>query len=146
MYIWTDGACSHNPGPGGWAFIAETGDSDSGYEVETTNQRMEMMALYNALRYSEELPMEKITILTDSAYCCNCYKNKWWIYLENSKGSMNKFDANLLIAELETLYDTIGNQKSNLLRHNLQTRYSKDCSQEPLCFAVGCRARYCLQK
>lgn len=38
----------------------------------------------------------------------NCYKNKWWIYLENSKGSMNKFDANLLIAELETLYDTIG--------------------------------------
>ena len=84
MYIWTDGACSHNPGPGGWAFIAETGDSDSGYEVETTNQRMEMIALYNALRYSEELPMEKITILTDSAYCCNCYKNKWYIKWEKN--------------------------------------------------------------
>ena len=84
MYIWTDGACSHNPGPGGWAFIAETGDSDSGYEVETTNQRMEMMALYNALRYSEELPMEKITILTDSAYCCNCYKYKWYIKWEKN--------------------------------------------------------------
>ena len=84
MYIWTDGACSHNPGPGGWAFIAETGDSDSGYEVETTNQRMEMMALYNALRYSEKLPMEKITILTDSAYCCNCYKSKWYIKWEKN--------------------------------------------------------------
>ena len=38
----------------------------------------------------------------------NCYKNKWWIYLENSKGNMDKQDAELLISKLEHLYTTIG--------------------------------------
>lgn len=38
----------------------------------------------------------------------NCYKNKWWIYLENSEGYMSKYDAELLISKLEHLYTTIG--------------------------------------
>ena len=49
---WTDGACSGNPGPGGWGAILTFGDSEkelSGGEAETTNNRMELMAAISAL-------------------------------------------------------------------------------------------------
>ncbi|MEG1537808.1 MAG: RNase H family protein, partial [Clostridiales bacterium] len=47
VIIYTDGACSHNPGPGGWGCVLLYGDQRkelSGSEVLTTNQRMELMA------------------------------------------------------------------------------------------------------
>ncbi|MEA3055110.1 MAG: ribonuclease, partial [Actinomycetota bacterium] len=40
--IYTDGACSGNPGPGGWAWAIPGGRFESGYETHTTNQRMEV--------------------------------------------------------------------------------------------------------
>ena len=51
--IFTDGACSGNPGPGGWGAILRKGDSEKelfGGEALTTNNRMEMMAVIEALR------------------------------------------------------------------------------------------------
>ena len=42
--VYTDGSCLGNPGPGGWAWAVDGGDSDSGGEPRTTNQRMEMTA------------------------------------------------------------------------------------------------------
>jgi len=67
--IFTDGACSGNPGPGGYAAILKYGKEIreiSGYEVETTNNRMEMMAVIEALRQLKR-PCE-VRIITDSQY------------------------------------------------------------------------------
>lgn len=67
--IYTDGACSGNPGPGGWAALLIYGNQEreiSGGEAETTNNRMEMMAVLMALKKLKE-PCA-ITIFTDSQY------------------------------------------------------------------------------
>ena len=67
--IFTDGACSGNPGPGGYGAILKYGQEIreiSGYEVETTNNRMEMMAVIEALRQLKR-PC-RIKVLSDSQY------------------------------------------------------------------------------
>jgi len=48
MIIYTDGACSGNPGPGGWAWAVVDGGFASGAVASTTNQRMEITAAYEA--------------------------------------------------------------------------------------------------
>jgi ribonuclease HI len=67
--IFTDGACSGNPGPGGWGAILRYGDTDkelSGGEAQTTNNRMELMAAIAAL---EALKRPSTVVLTtDSTY------------------------------------------------------------------------------
>ena len=74
--VYTDGACSGNPGPGGWAWaVAPTGEPRGfGGELATTNQRMELTAVLEALR---ALPGE-LTIVSDSTYVINCFRDKWW--------------------------------------------------------------------
>ena len=55
--IWTDGACSGNPGPGGWGAVLRYGETEkeiSGAEAATTNNRMELMAAIEALERPEE--------------------------------------------------------------------------------------------
>ena len=67
--IFTDGACSGNPGPGGYGAILKYGEEIreiSGYEVATTNNRMEMMAVIEALRQLKR-PC-RVKIVTDSQY------------------------------------------------------------------------------
>ena len=67
--IWTDGACSGNPGPGGWGALIKYDNSTkeiSGSEKNTTNNRMEMMAVIEALKYIDT--EAKINIYTDSKY------------------------------------------------------------------------------
>src|SRR5690606_890279 len=67
--IYTDGACSGNPGPGGWGAILVYGDTEkelSGAEAETTNNRMEMMAAIAAFEVLKQ-PCQ-IDIYTDSKY------------------------------------------------------------------------------
>ena len=76
--IYTDGACSGNPGPGGWAAILICGDYKkeiSGYSENTTNNIMEITAVLEAvkmLKYECE-----ITIYSDSAYVVNAFKQGW---------------------------------------------------------------------
>ena len=81
--IYTDGACSGNPGPGGWgAVILEKGENEisiSGKEKLTTNNRMELMAPIMALKKIKE--SSKIIIYTDSTYL----KNGITIWIENWK-------------------------------------------------------------
>ena len=78
--IYTDGACSGNPGPGGWAWAtAPTGEpSDTGGEAHTTNQRMEIMAAMEALRshVDHEGPIE---IRSDSTYVVHCFRDSWHV-------------------------------------------------------------------
>src|SRR6185312_11037336 len=50
LEVWTDGACSGNPGPGGWAWATRDGRQDSGGEAVSTNQRMEIRAALEAVR------------------------------------------------------------------------------------------------
>jgi ribonuclease HI len=67
--LFTDGACSGNPGPGGWAAILRSGPHEnelSGGEAHTTNNRMEMMAVIEGLRAIKQ--PSQVSIYTDSKY------------------------------------------------------------------------------
>lgn len=67
--IWTDGACSGNPGPGGWGALLVSGDNRKeiyGGEPQTTNNRMELMAAIEALTALKNA--SKVTLHTDSTY------------------------------------------------------------------------------
>ena len=74
LFAYTDGACSGNPGPGGWGVVLEAGDDGTlikardlgGGEALTTNNRMEMMAAIVALEALER--PSAITVVTDSTY------------------------------------------------------------------------------
>lgn len=72
--IYTDGACSGNPGPGGWGWVVPGGRYRSGAERHTTNQRMELAAALDAVR-TVDGPLE---IVSDSTYVVNCFREGWW--------------------------------------------------------------------
>ena len=76
--IFTDGACSGNPGPGGWGTILRYNGVEkelSGGEANTTNNRMELSAVINGLKALKE-PCE-VTLYSDSQYVCNALKLGW---------------------------------------------------------------------
>ena len=76
--IYTDGACSGNPGPGGWAAILMAGGAKkemSGGERDTTNNRMELMAVIEGLKALKR-PC-KVDIYSDSAYVVNAFEQNW---------------------------------------------------------------------
>ena len=78
IQIFTDGACSGNPGPGGWGAILRYKAHEkelSGGEAETTNNRMELMALIAALEQLKE-PCE-IDLCSDSQYVINGLQKGW---------------------------------------------------------------------
>ena len=87
MEIWTDGSCDNDNGVGGWAYvivqegkkILQVSDGD----VDTTNNRMEMAAVIEGLKH----PLcagKSITVVSDSAYVINCFKQKWYVkWLQN---------------------------------------------------------------
>jgi ribonuclease HI len=72
--VYTDGACSGNPGPGGWAWAIPDGRFRSGAAAHTTNQRMEIQAVLEAVRDLEG-PLE---VVSDSTYVVNCFRDRWW--------------------------------------------------------------------
>jgi ribonuclease HI len=79
--VYTDGACSGNPGPGGWAWaVAPDGiPSASGGETTTTNQRMEITAALEALQtLTAAHPDVPIDVVSDSTYVVNCFRDRWW--------------------------------------------------------------------
>ena len=76
--IYTDGACSGNPGPGGWGAILMYGDNKkelSGGEISTTNNRMELISVISALEALKE-PCE-VKLYTDSQYVANAINLGW---------------------------------------------------------------------
>ena len=90
--IFTDGACSGNPGPGGWGTILRYNGAEkelSGGEANTTNNRMELSAVINGLKALKE-PCE-VTLYSDSQYVCNALKLGWakkWrsqVWMRNKK-------------------------------------------------------------
>ena len=92
--IYTDGACKGNPGPGGWGAVLRYNGHEkelSGGEANTTNNRMEMLAVIKALEALKE-PCE-VTLTTDSRYVCDAVNKGWakkwkannWIKSDKSK-------------------------------------------------------------
>ncbi len=72
--VYTDGACKGNPGPGGWAWVVPDGSWANGAEPETTNQRMELAAVLEALRALDG----DVEVVSDSTYVVNCFRDGWW--------------------------------------------------------------------
>lgn len=76
IIIHTDGGCSGNPGPGGWAYVLEGPEGEilgSGGEANTTNNRMELRAVIEALRRAEAYGPKtgEVQLVTDSQYVKN---------------------------------------------------------------------------
>ena len=74
LEVWTDGACSGNPGPGGWAWATRDGRQASGGSAATTNQRMEITAALEAVLALAG----PLTVVSDSTYVVNCFRDAWW--------------------------------------------------------------------
>jgi len=76
--IYTDGACSGNPGPGGWGCVLmyEGHEKElSGYDPQTTNNRMELLAVIEGMRAMKE-PCD-IAVYSDSKYVVDAFKKDW---------------------------------------------------------------------
>jgi ribonuclease HI len=77
--VYSDGACSGNPGPGGWGVVVISPDGNrkelSGFEAQTTNNRMELMGVIEGLRALTR-PCT-VQVLSDSAYVVNAHRKGW---------------------------------------------------------------------
>lgn len=98
VLLYTDGACSENPGVGGWGavlFYKDIKKELSGYEENTTNNRMELLAVINGIKALKE-PCN-ISVYSDSAYTVNAFKQNWinnW-QLKNWRTANNKAVKNV---------------------------------------------------
>jgi len=72
--VYTDGACSGNPGPGGWAWAIDHSTWASGSEAPSTNQRMEIRAALEAVLALDG----PLLVVSDSTYVVNCFRDRWW--------------------------------------------------------------------
>lgn len=141
--IYTDGACSGNPGPGGWAAIIDFGDKESvldGGASHTTNNQMELLAVINAL---QKIPHDRgINIFTDSKYVqlgitewiANWKNNGWrnankkpiknsdlWMQLDNISAGLK-----INWQWVKGHSDNEINQRADLLARNALERYRTD--------------------
>ena len=110
--IYTDGACSGNPGRGGWAAILFCGEHSkeiSGAEIETTNNRMELQAVIEALRILKY--PSNVRVFSDSAYVVNAFLQKWidnWIknnWITSSKKAVLNKDLWLELVRLMKIHN-----------------------------------------
>ena len=112
--IYTDGACTGNPGPGGWGVVVyfddgsihELGDASK----KTTNNRMEMQAAIAALEFLESSGQNKpITLYTDSEYLINCVTK--WVKGWKRKGWKKSDGKPVLNQDLLQILDNLNNQQ-----------------------------------
>ena len=104
--IYTDGACSGNPGPGGWAAILRYGANErelSGGEAQTTNNRMELTAVLEGLKALKE-PCA-VELWSDSQYIVNALNNGW--LRDWKKRGWKRRDGELKNAELWQTLDEL---------------------------------------
>lgn len=112
--IYTDGACSGNPGNGGWAAVLLFKGKEKeiyGFEQLTTNNRMELMAAIEALKVLK-YPCQ-VRLYSDSAYLVNAFNNGWltkWQrngWLNSRKDSVENRDLWEKLLELSSIHDII---------------------------------------
>lgn len=130
--IYTDGACSGNPGKGGWGAVLvykNTEKEISGYEKETTNNRMELTAVIMALKALKEPCNVKLT--TDSKYVCDAV-NKSWVYSWKSRGWKKADKKPALNVDLwEQLLEllSIHNVEFNWVKGHNGHKYNERCDE-----------------
>ena len=118
VILYTDGACSGNPGPGGWAAILRYGSSEkelSGGEAETTNNRMELLGVINGLSALKESCA--VALYSDSQYICNALNNGW--LRDWKKRGWKRRDGELKNAELWQELDAL------LGKHRVEAHWVK---------------------
>lgn len=109
-HIFTDGACSNNPGVGGWSSIVYNGVEKvimAGYDDETTNNRMELKGFISGLEAAVNISTDEnkpndITIFTDSKYIENPINCKW-IEMWPNKGFKNIKNVDLWVKVIDLL-------------------------------------------
>ena len=117
----TDGACSGNPGPGGWGALIRFQDGNEyefgGFEANTTNNRMELQAALFVLNKLKELPLHPdLTIKTDSKYLINGLEQ--WIFNWKKKGWKTSSGKPVLNQDL---WEALDNSRIS----NLKLKYVK---------------------
>lgn len=96
MKLYTDGACSGNPGPGGWAAVLIFGPHKkeiSGFEEQSTNNRMEMTAVIQGLKALKE-PCA-VTVYSDSEIVVKAFNDGWidsWLRSNFKQGKVKNID------------------------------------------------------
>ncbi len=104
VLVYTDGAARGNPGPGGYGIVMEwvgktyRKEFSQGYK-HTTNNRMELLAVIEALRKLKK-PGLKVLVVTDSKYVANAVE-KGWVFGWEKKGFKDRKNADLWIAFLK---------------------------------------------
>lgn len=139
--IYTDGACSGNQSEenlGGWGAILEYGLHQKelfGGEINTTNNRMEMLALLNALKAIKK-NNQKVNVFSDSSYLMNCFRERWYDnWLKNNWKTSKKTDVEnrdlweelLLLIKIHDIkfYRVKGHVNLNSKNTNLKALYDK---------------------
>ncbi|KUO66800.1 MAG: RNase H [Gracilibacter sp. BRH_c7a] len=130
--IFTDGACSGNPGPGGWGAVLIYGEHSrelSGYEEVTTNQKMELLAAVKSLQALKE-PCQ-VELFSDSAYLINAFEQKWYErwqrngWLNAQKKPVENRQLWMQLLELASIH----NIKWNKVKGHSGDFYNERCDQ-----------------
>ncbi|MBQ7681422.1 MAG: ribonuclease HI [Oscillibacter sp.] len=128
--VYTDGACSGNPGPGGWAAILIYGEHKrelSGGAASTTNNRMEMTAIISALSALKE-PCT-VELYSDSRYVLDALEKGWAIRWRRNGWKRNKSDAALNPDLWETLLNLteLHDVRCHWVRGHADNPYNNRC-------------------
>ena len=130
--IYTDGACSGNPGPGGWAAILMAGGVTkelSGGERDTTNNRMELMAVIEGLSALKR-PCT-VHLYSDSAYVVNAFDQRWidnWVkngWKNSAKAEVANSDLWKRLIELTTTHKVFFHK----VKGHSDNQYNNRCDQ-----------------
>ena len=113
LTIYTDGACSGNPGPGGWGVLLQYGSKEKtlkGGDPNTTNNRMEMMAAITAIEAVNETYTGEIILWTDSTYVMKGITE--WVHGWKKKNWIKSDKKPVVNTDLWKVLDKLNSQKN----------------------------------
>jgi len=113
LTIYTDGACSGNPGPGGWGVLLQYGSKEKtlkGGDPNTTNNRMEMMAAIKAIEAHNETYTGEIILWTDSTYVMKGITE--WVHGWKKKNWIKSDKKPVVNTDLWKVLDKLNSQKN----------------------------------
>lgn len=125
--IYCDGACSGNPGPGGYAFVVLLENKPvlkvAGHKDKTTNNCMELTAVIRSIKHAQTLTKSKdilLDIYSDSAYCVNAI-DQGWVQIWKKNGWKTKADKDVKNRELwEELLEIQKNKRLKIKMHKVK--------------------------
>lgn len=135
--IYTDGACSGNPGPGGYGVVLQSGKYEkeiSGGEPSTTNNRMELMAVIVGLKTLNR-PC-KVTLYSDSQYVVNMVKLGWMEKWKRNGWMRNKSDPAKNVDLLKQLDELLHIHQVEMIwvKGHAENQYNNRCDELAVSF------------